>query len=113
MTDIVDRLRSCSVAYPEDVFPAITDEDRKAHPVLISRASAAMGRHMSKVFNQAADEIERLRKGLESIGKVRYGLELNDDDGVHLKYWHDLALEYRRIAAETLKDAVSGGLPHE
>jgi hypothetical protein len=51
MTDtppIVRDLRSFAEAYPEDVFRPLTDADRKEHSVLITRASAQMGRHFGK-----------------------------------------------------------------
>ena len=56
--ELINRLRQTAEAYPEDIFTPLTDEDRKAHGTLISRASAGMGRHFSKLFTAAADALE-------------------------------------------------------
>jgi hypothetical protein len=70
MTDtppIVRDLRSFAEAYPEDVFRPLTDADRKEHSVLITRASAQMGRHFGKWATKAADTIEALLAALEAL----------------------------------------------
>ena len=51
---LIEELRSFAEAYPEDIFRPLTDADRKEHPVLITRASADMGRHMGKWMLRAA-----------------------------------------------------------
>lgn len=65
--DLVARLRGIATAYPEDIFGPVTDAEIKEHASLITRNSAAMGRHMGKFLLQAADEIERLRAVLVKI----------------------------------------------
>ena len=67
MESLIERLRALAEAYPIDVFPALTKEQTNAHPEIVTRASASMGRHFSPVFTQAADEIERLRKDAEML----------------------------------------------
>jgi hypothetical protein len=57
---IVGRLRDCAQAYPEDVFLPTTPEQRAEHGTLITQAAAAMGRHFSPLFTEAADAIEQL-----------------------------------------------------
>lgn len=58
--DQVHKLRSLAVAYPLDIFPPVKPEEIKAHSGLITRNSAAMGRHFASTFTEAADTIERL-----------------------------------------------------
>ncbi len=63
-----------AVAYPEDMFIPLEgdpvkhtgDYDTRAKRNLITRASAGMGRHVAKLMNEFADEIERLRNDLLS-----------------------------------------------
>jgi chromosome segregation ATPase len=58
MSDIVERLRSLAIAYPEASFPPPSPGE---HGETVDQCSAAMGRHFSPIFTEAADEIERLR----------------------------------------------------
>jgi hypothetical protein len=88
MTTLVERLRSLADAYPADVFPPVTDEDRANQPSLVTRASASMGRHFAPTFTEAADEIERLHAepaahavGGEPVAWSRDG-SIYDDTGV-------------------------------
>ena len=67
MESLIERLRALAEAYPVGVFPALTKEQTNAHPEIVTRASASMGRHFSPVFTQAADEIERLRSLLREV----------------------------------------------
>lgn len=65
MTDaLIHRLRSYSEAYPLDMFPELTKEERemlhREHPGLLDRISASMGRHCGKIMDQGADAIERI-----------------------------------------------------
>lgn len=60
-TDLVTELRQFAQAYPADVFGPVTDAEVKEHASLITRNSAAMGRHFAPWFTLAANEIERLR----------------------------------------------------
>lgn len=71
MESLIERLRSLAKAYPEDVFPVLTKEQTWAHPEIVARASASMGRHFSTTFTEAADEIERLRKDAERYRWLR------------------------------------------
>ena len=57
--EFIRRLRSFAQAYPEDVFPPLTVDERKALPRgTIDRISASMGRHMSKLMVEVADYLE-------------------------------------------------------
>lgn len=67
MESLIERLRALAEAYPVDVFPALTKEQTSAHPEIVTRASASMGRHFSPVFTQSADELERLRSLLREV----------------------------------------------
>lgn len=62
---LLRQLRSWSKAYPEDVFIPFTEEERKEHSLIITRASGAMGRHMAKFTDEAADYIEQQQRALE------------------------------------------------
>jgi hypothetical protein len=57
---VTHDLRAMAEAYPEDVFSPLTDADREAHPDIIQRASAGMGRHLSKRLAELADQLESI-----------------------------------------------------
>jgi hypothetical protein len=57
---LIKRLRDTAQAYPLDIFPALTPQEREALPTgIISRISAGMGRHFSRLFTEAADALEK------------------------------------------------------
>jgi hypothetical protein len=56
---LIEQLRQLASAYPVEVFPDLTDEQRAMLGGLIDRASAAMGRHLGPFFTQAADALEK------------------------------------------------------
>lgn len=62
--DLVRRLRDVASAYPEDIFPPFTDDERRENSVIISRASGNMGRFLSKPMLEAAARIEALEAQL-------------------------------------------------
>lgn len=57
---LIDELESFAKAYPESVFGPVTDAEIRDFPNLITRNSAAMGRHMGKWMQRAADAIRAL-----------------------------------------------------
>lgn len=57
---LTHRLRSIANAYPEDIFGPVTEEEQKEHASLITRNSAAMGRHLGQFLIEAADAIDQL-----------------------------------------------------
>ena len=60
-TELVAKLLGFTSAYPEDMFPPLTKaEIAELPPGVLDRASAAMGRHVAKLVEEAVDEIERL-----------------------------------------------------
>lgn len=67
MNTFIERLRAISKAYPEDVFGPVLPEEIAAYPNLITRNSAAMGRHLSTFISEAADVIEELSGALEMV----------------------------------------------
>lgn len=60
LNDFVDRWETWANAYPTDIFTPFTPEELKKHSILITRASAAMGRH---ILDTMKKDIEELRKG--------------------------------------------------
>lgn len=68
---LAERLRACAMAYPEEMFPPLTDDDRRNHGVLVSRAAAAMGRHFAPLFTSAAGELERLQQRVSILESLR------------------------------------------
>lgn len=56
-----ERLRGFASAYPESVFGPVTEQEIADQASLITRNSAAMGRHMAKFTVEAADAINNLR----------------------------------------------------
>lgn len=62
-----------------------------------------LGRRIVQVsWNEAVDDIARLRVALEEIRKPRYGLEMNADDEERANYWSGVAQDYRQIAGKAL-----------
>ena len=60
MTDtLLERVQQFAAAYPESMFPEITEEERtwliKTRPGLLDRISASMGRHMAKALLESLD----------------------------------------------------------
>ena len=97
--DLIGTLRSFGKAYPLDMFGPVTDAERNAHGSLISRNSAAMGRHLSKFMVQAADMIESLSSRLAAAE-----LELAASRVIRENSVNTIADLHRRLAAER-KDA--------
>lgn len=64
-SDLVRVLEGFADAYPVDVFPEPSKEDRdwlkRERPGLQDAIAASMGRHLGKWMLEAAAEIERLR----------------------------------------------------
>lgn len=60
-TDILHKLDSWAEAYPESAFGPVTEAEREEHGSLISRASASMGRHMSRLIR---GDLAKLRAAL-------------------------------------------------
>lgn len=52
---LISDLRGFAVAYPEDIFTPLTPEEIEEHPLIITKASASMGRHFQQWFTAAAD----------------------------------------------------------
>lgn len=57
---LCDTLESFTKAYPEDIFGPVTDKEREEHGSLITRNSAAMGRHCAKFMGEAAAMLRSL-----------------------------------------------------
>lgn len=66
--NIYEILEEFEQAYPESVFPELTDEERahmiSTHRGVMDRVSASMGRHLVKMIRRklADEEGERLQK---------------------------------------------------
>lgn len=56
--DLIHELRQFAQAYPEDIFTPLTDAEREGNDLIITKASAGMGRHCAKWFIKAADALE-------------------------------------------------------
>jgi hypothetical protein len=59
----------------------------------------------------ADPRITQIIEALERIKRPRYGLELGATDEERADYWHGLAEEYRRIAANALQAATQAQQP--
>jgi hypothetical protein len=117
--DLVTELRQFAQAYPEEVFGPVTDAEAKEHASLITRNSAAMGRHFAPWFTRAADEIERLEfiqrdfhnlDDVAEIKKLRTALEQISTTfhGNPTRY-----MEAANIAVEIADSALDVGDKHE
>lgn len=71
MSELVQRLRNCAQAYPEDIFPPLSKEDvtrlQSNNRHLLDRASAAMGRHFGPLFTAAADALEAKQAKIDAL----------------------------------------------
>jgi hypothetical protein len=77
LEDFVNTLRGFTKAYPEDIFLPLTEEQIKEHSLVITRASAGMGRHLAKFFAQAAEHIEALERRIAELER-RYQWAANE-----------------------------------
>ena len=57
---LIHELREFARAYPEDIFTPFTEEELKRHSVIITRASAAAGRHFAPWFLKAAAALDQM-----------------------------------------------------
>lgn len=64
---LVETLRGFGRAYPEDIFGPVTAQETKEYGNLITRNSAAMGRHCAQFMVKAADMIEAQARTLKRI----------------------------------------------
>lgn len=56
--ELIERLRHFAEAYPIDVWPELSEEEReRVGKNVISRISAGMGRHCSNIMGEAADAL--------------------------------------------------------
>lgn len=88
--------------YGAQLRAAADEIDRLVHRE--RKCDAHCGGEQGEIESQAA-EIKRLRAALARIAAVQYGLDPSDATQDHEKYWSDLALSYRKRAADALKDA--------
>ena len=83
---LVERLRSLSEAYPEDVFPPLSQDEimaiHRAHSGFVDRLSAMSRRDLSRIFSDAADLIESLTKQIEGHEGAWCDLLKNEDADV-------------------------------
>lgn len=71
--ELADLLDSFSRAYPEDVFPPLTEDERKALPRgIIDRCSGAMGRHFAKFAAQAAAALRESEEWRRDAERYRW-----------------------------------------
>lgn len=79
---LVETLRGFGRAYPEDIFGPVTQQETKEHGNLITRNSAAMGRHCAQFMVKAADMIDFLQSALkraqEELASIRDALAGQD-----------------------------------
>jgi hypothetical protein len=61
---MAERLRAFSLAYPEDIFVPLGMIETQENSMIVTRASAGMGRHLAKIMAEAADEIDRLSEAV-------------------------------------------------
>lgn len=92
-TDLVTELRQLAEAYPDSIFGPVSPEEVKEHASLITRNSAAMGRHFSPWFTRAADEMEAQTLRLNSyrqwlVDRVAW-LKYEMDHGGDWKYLNE------------------------
>lgn len=66
--ELITALRGFAISYPEDVFPPLTDRERRALGGIADRCGAAMGRHLAPYMLAAANELESLRGMIERSG---------------------------------------------
>lgn len=68
--DLVRRLRDYIGAYPEDLFPPLTMEEKQETtklPGLFARGCAQMGRRFEKEAAEAADAIQELQRERDAL----------------------------------------------
>ena len=73
VNEVEASLRALADAYPFEIFTPLPKEDILANANVVTRASAAMGRHYAKTFLKAADEIARLTAIIEKTAETCNG----------------------------------------
>lgn len=104
MSDLIERLEQLCKAYPEDIFTPLqdTDEDTEEKQRIITRAGAAMGRHIGVVFIRPA--IAELREQQQRIEELEASHD--DEEASHQETFRMLKLAQQRIAElETLTES--------
>ena len=108
--ELVHTLRSFGLAYPEDMFGPVSEDERLLYGNLITRNSAAMGRHCAKFMAQAADMIEALSKPSAPVDARD---ALPDEPADFTAWWEGLAVApcypgiKRRIALHAWNSALA------
>ena len=59
--DLADEMRGFAKAYPEKMFTPFSKEETTQHANVITRASAAMGRHLAPWLTAGADAVDARR----------------------------------------------------
>ncbi|HUX17542.1 MAG TPA: hypothetical protein VMW52_13785 [Phycisphaerae bacterium] len=57
---LIHELREFARAYPESIFTPFTPAEIEKHGTIITRASAAAGRHFAEWFIKAADALDQI-----------------------------------------------------
>jgi len=110
--NILDILNEIEAAYPEDIFPDTTQEERdpviKQHPGLIDRVSAGMGRHLVKLIREKLKDRETNLDGYCNceFPKRRSFIESGRFNGEHEVGRHNVSicLNCGRIHVHTYKN---------
>jgi hypothetical protein len=69
---LVAKLLGFTSAYPEDIFPPLTKAEIAELPRgILDRASAAMGRHVAKFVQEAADAVEAQHREIERLERKK------------------------------------------
>lgn len=102
MSDIVQTLRNFGKAYPEDQFRPLTPGEMRLDSAIVTRVSAAMGRHCAKFMGEAADEIDKLRADLdrERMRLAACGVVAMANTPESAKTARDMLPEYRSASCD-------------
>jgi hypothetical protein len=82
---LIGRLRHFAEAYPTDIWPPMTPEERKqVGDSIVSRISADMGRHCAKIMAEAALALEEAEQSDRVRKKLSKAAELTAEDSDRL-----------------------------
>lgn len=106
---ILEILDEIEKAYPEDMFPPTTEEERQKvieqFPGFIDRTSAAMGRHLAKVIREKVAKDQEWRErykqrlmahgymygdAVESAEAAEYDEEISPEEAADDEYYYEM-----------------------
>ena len=110
---LIHELREFARAYPESIFTPFTPAEIEKHGTIITRASAAAGRHFAEWFIKAAGALDQLdiedQRRKDDEGLIRSALWLMEWAKPRTPFWPDIGTKLEVALRVRLGELSSGG----